>query len=388
MKRMSQFCGVLLMLALLFAGVTTAWADPASEAPVDDPSSSAASSEVSSTQPPPSSAPVTVDKSLLNQKIAEAAGIQKGNYTDATWQDFQTALSSARTVSASADVSQENVNAALQALTNAISNLKEKPVTVNKTELQRALNDAAGYTKYEYTPSSWQALDQAVAAGQVLLSNVNATQAQVDAAAAKIRSAIRALQIAQPSETPSQAPSRAPSSSTSVNSSPVQSLLPPNSNNSDPDANSSQDWTGILSAINSTASGENPSDVVFGDTSKGAGNIFSGESDQSDSLWVLIVGILLIALALGGIGTVVYMQFFSKPKQALYEGYDPADALLEGEEDSVDISSGRIPESSDDGEDYADPDDEIEDRPAPPHPTEQDGSGKQDDDFWDKFFNQ
>ena len=66
----------------------------------------------------------TVDKSALNSRIAALAGTQKGNYTDATWSTFQTALTSAQAVTGNPNATQEQVDSALTALNNAFSGLQ------------------------------------------------------------------------------------------------------------------------------------------------------------------------------------------------------------------------------------------------------------------------
>jgi hypothetical protein len=66
------------------------------------------------------------DKSALNNRINELATIQKGGYTDDSWNAFQSALSNARMVANNPAATQQQVNDALNALNNAHNALKEK----------------------------------------------------------------------------------------------------------------------------------------------------------------------------------------------------------------------------------------------------------------------
>jgi hypothetical protein len=70
-----------------------------------------------------------IDVSALNAKIAVAQGIQKDNYTDASWSAFQSALSAAQAIAIKADATEQQVSAVLTALELAITGLTEKTTT-------------------------------------------------------------------------------------------------------------------------------------------------------------------------------------------------------------------------------------------------------------------
>ena len=72
--------------------------------------------------------PEAADKSALNALIELCEMYEKGNYTDESWDAFQTALENARTVSADPNATQSVVDAAREALTVALVGLEEKPV--------------------------------------------------------------------------------------------------------------------------------------------------------------------------------------------------------------------------------------------------------------------
>lgn len=81
------------------------------------------------------------DKTALNARIAAIGSTAKGNYTDASWNAFQSALTAARNVAASGSATQTEVNSALSALNTAFSNLQLKKMIFS--------------TKYESTFLNW-----------------------------------------------------------------------------------------------------------------------------------------------------------------------------------------------------------------------------------------
>jgi len=82
-----------------------------------------------------------VDKTGLNARINELKGTGKGNYTDASWNAFQSALSSAQTAANNASATQAQVDDALKALNTACNNLQAKKMIAN--------------TQYESNPLNW-----------------------------------------------------------------------------------------------------------------------------------------------------------------------------------------------------------------------------------------
>ena len=70
--------------------------------------------------------PSNADTSALDALIEVCEGYEQGNYTAKTWQKFQKALDAARAVSANIYASQEQVDAAREALATALMGLKEK----------------------------------------------------------------------------------------------------------------------------------------------------------------------------------------------------------------------------------------------------------------------
>lgn len=66
---------------------------------------------------------------------------------------------------------------------------------LDTSELEKAILEAEALDEDKYTEESWAALAEAVDSGEAVLNDPTATQAEVDAATAAIRSAIEALEL-------------------------------------------------------------------------------------------------------------------------------------------------------------------------------------------------
>ena len=134
------------------------------------------------------------DKTALNEAIAAAEAIQTEPYTEASVKLLAEAIAAAKAVQADEAATQDDIDAAAKALTDAVAALEEKPEVppaADKTALVQALEDAAKIDPAEY--QSTEELDKAVEAAKTVLADEAATQAQVDEAAKAVRDAIAAL---------------------------------------------------------------------------------------------------------------------------------------------------------------------------------------------------
>jgi len=134
-----------------------------------------------------------VNKLALNTRINEVKDIQKGDYTDESWNAFQSALSAALTVAADADATQTQVDGALVDLNSAFSGLTLKPV--NKAILNARIDEVKNTLKGYYTDASWNAFQSALSAAQTVAADTGATQTQVDGALATLNSAFSDLTL-------------------------------------------------------------------------------------------------------------------------------------------------------------------------------------------------
>ena len=130
------------------------------------------------------------DKTTLAAKITEAAALVEADYTPATWEAFQTALTAANAANDAESISQTEVNNALANLDAAIKALK---APADKTDLATLITTVASYNEADYTPNTWAALKVACEDAEEVFANVSATQEEVDDANGKLNMAINAL---------------------------------------------------------------------------------------------------------------------------------------------------------------------------------------------------
>lgn len=76
--------------------------------------------------------PIVVDKTTLQTLVDNVKDTQKGNYTNESWTNFETALGVAQSVLSDAEATQQEVNQANTNLQQAFDNLKEKAPEVTK----------------------------------------------------------------------------------------------------------------------------------------------------------------------------------------------------------------------------------------------------------------
>ena len=151
--------------------------------------------------------PAPVNKSELDKKIKaiEAEKLDGSKYTAESWKAFETALAHAKAVIASDSATQQDVDAALGALTSARDGLTEKgevkpdpkpePGTVDKAALDKAVKkvEAEKLDGSKYTAESWKAFETALAHAKAVIGNANSTQFDIDNALLMLNDARAAL---------------------------------------------------------------------------------------------------------------------------------------------------------------------------------------------------
>ena len=151
--------------------------------------------------------PAPVSKSELDKKIKaiEAEKLDGSKYTAESWKAFETALAHAKAVIASDSATQQDVDAALGALTSARDGLTEKgevkpdpkpePGTVDKAALDKAVKkvEAEKLDGSKYTADSWKAFETALAHAKAVIGNANSTQFDIDNALSMLNDARAAL---------------------------------------------------------------------------------------------------------------------------------------------------------------------------------------------------
>lgn len=132
-------------------------------------------------------AEVEADKTALTAAISEAEKVNTAEYTPNSVKTFNEALAHARKMALDTTALQSEVNAATTALTQAQTNLVKK---ANKTALNAAIAEAKTVTDTSvYTDVTVKAFTDALQTAQRVAADENATQTQVDAAAAALTGA-------------------------------------------------------------------------------------------------------------------------------------------------------------------------------------------------------
>ena len=133
---------------------------------------------------------LSVDKTDLNKTIADAKSKTKEHYSDASWANLQNVLAEAEKVTNNPAAKQSEVDHINEKLKAAIAGLN-----TDKTELEKQLADAKSKNASDYSTASWNALEEAKKAAQVVEDNATATQTQIDEATKKLKTAIDALNV-------------------------------------------------------------------------------------------------------------------------------------------------------------------------------------------------
>ncbi|HBC2031549.1 TPA: FIVAR domain-containing protein, partial [Clostridium perfringens] len=136
---------------------------------------------------------LTVDKSGLQGAIDTAKDkLQNGNLNQESHDRLQDAINKAEGVLNKPDATVDEVKNAIKDLQGVLDTVVQK---ANKEKLQELINNKVSVEGM--TPESAKAYNDAIAAGQIVLDNPNATQEQVDAAVKAIEDAKAALTPAE-----------------------------------------------------------------------------------------------------------------------------------------------------------------------------------------------
>ena len=141
----------------------------------------------------------------LEKAILEAEGLSQENYSADSWNVLEEALADAKDVLADPTASQDDVDAALEALNSAMDALKPVSTKTDRAKLYKAILKAQGLRESKYTAESWAELEEALAHAKKVNASRKATQKQIDDATNALNDAIDNLELkpVEPSE-PSQ----------------------------------------------------------------------------------------------------------------------------------------------------------------------------------------
>ncbi len=138
------------------------------------------------------------DTGRLEGKLTEAKQLKPGDYTSASWARLEKALTEAESTLQKPAPKQSEVDAAYKSLEEAINALEKAPAAVDKSSLQKKVNEAKALKSSDYTSASWNVLKVALQEAEAILGQAHPSQAQVDAAWKKLDSAIRGLKKPTP----------------------------------------------------------------------------------------------------------------------------------------------------------------------------------------------
>ena len=142
---------------------------------------------------------VKVNKPELKDLIDKVQDKKSEDYTDASWYAFETALEEAKAVLEDEAATSEQISQAYKKLDEAIKGLTPKK-QVDKSELQKWIDEAGNKNKDEYTEESWASFETALNNAKGVFANENASQEEVDDAKGKLEKAVYDLVKATGSE--------------------------------------------------------------------------------------------------------------------------------------------------------------------------------------------
>lgn len=130
------------------------------------------------------------DKNELCEKYSAAQEFEEDKYISQTFITLKEALLNAESVIDDENAVEESVTAAIQALSDAIDGLEERP---DKTELLQYINIASNYDVEKYTTASYKELQDAIMGANATVDDTNANKHSVDSAIEELMKAIEGL---------------------------------------------------------------------------------------------------------------------------------------------------------------------------------------------------
>lgn len=132
------------------------------------------------------------DTSDLQKLVDVAKGLDESKYTPESWKQLVKALADANDVLADASSTNQQINAAYNALNTAINGLVKISAKVDKSKLQSLHDSSQSLNSKDYSADSWSAFESAMKQAEQVLADGNATQDQVNSAFAAL---LRAQQL-------------------------------------------------------------------------------------------------------------------------------------------------------------------------------------------------
>ena len=138
--------------------------------------------------------PKVIDKTTLSSWIQTGQSKNSEEYTQESWNIFEEELNYAIEIEAKADASQEEVDAAIERLTDAIEGLVTAQRQPDKSALFTAIQEADEKIESDYTAASWTEFTRALEAAKVIAVKEDADQGEVDSTLSTLEDAIKMLE--------------------------------------------------------------------------------------------------------------------------------------------------------------------------------------------------
>ncbi len=133
---------------------------------------------------------VETNKKPLNKLVKKANKFARADYTEESWAAFAEALSNAQAVAANESATQDEVDAAVEALEKAMNALEKKNPEVDLDDFRDLINSALNLKEKDYTAESWAAFQQALEAAMNLANTEDVEQKDVNQAMLNLQNAM------------------------------------------------------------------------------------------------------------------------------------------------------------------------------------------------------
>ncbi len=138
-------------------------------------------------------------KETLESTLENASKLNKNEYTNDSWANFEIVLNEAKNLITTAEATEKDYINMNTKLLQAINNLVKVPSNmVNKDNLAELIEKAESLDKELYTASSWNNLSKVLKEAKNIYNDKNATQEQIDKIEKELSAAIDKLELIKP----------------------------------------------------------------------------------------------------------------------------------------------------------------------------------------------
>ena len=136
-----------------------------------------------------------IDVTKLEEALKEAEKLNKSDYTKKSWEKLDDAIKSAQNLLSDEQKTQEEVEATLKKLNEAMNELEKKQKDVDKSTLEKEVKQAEKLNEADYTKDSWDKFQAVLKSAQTILSKENATEKEVKEALTALKNSVKELKL-------------------------------------------------------------------------------------------------------------------------------------------------------------------------------------------------